>query len=368
MSDVIRADQVGSLLRPPALLDAREAFDAGTLSRDRLRDVEDSCILDALKMQEDAGLDVFGDGEFRRDSWQTPISEAVEGFADDYPVVTHKKPDGTSIDVVMHTKAVDAKLKPHRRLTDVDAAFLKANAPGPFKITMPSPSGVARTSFRPGISDPAYENVAALQVDTARIIGDEMKALASEGVTYFQLDEGFTPYVREAFHQQLKSDGLNIEDELSRDIEVENNCYDGVAGTGVTRAMHLCRGSRMSFVSNGGTYDWLAERLFDKLRVDRFLLEYDTEQIGGFEPLRFLPKGKIAVLGIVSSKDALLESVDDLCRRIEDAARFCPIDQLALSSQCGFQGAADRDGAHMTIDQQRLKLERIAETADKVWA
>jgi 5-methyltetrahydropteroyltriglutamate--homocysteine methyltransferase len=162
-------------------------------------------------------------------------------------------------------------------------------------------------------------------------------------------------------------DGVDAETALAEDIAAENACYDAVRRNGVTLAMHLCRGSRSAITRGRGGYDWLAEHLFDRLHVDRFLLEYDSERVGGFEPLRHVPKGKTAVLGLVSSTDPRLEAQDDLLRRIERASKFCPIEQLAISSQCGFQGSGSRDGAHMTIDDERRKLDLIADTARKVW-
>lgn len=364
---VYRSDQVGSLLRSPQLLDARDAYKAGTIDRAALRAAEDVAVLEALQVQKNAGMTIFTDGEMRRDSWQTVFSEAVEGFEEKYPIREIKRPDGTTTRLQMHTKAIVGKVKQTKRLADVDAAFLQQHAPGPFKITMPSPAMIARQCYRRGDTDRAYPDTGDLRADIGGIVVSEMKALAAEGCAYIQLDEGFTVYADPARLSLLVDEGLDADQALEEDIELENACYDAVRRPGLTLAMHLCRGSRSGFLRGKGGYDWLAERLFERLNVDRYLLEYDSDRVGGFEPLRHVPKGKVAVLGLVSSTNPQLESRDDLLRRIESATKHCPIERLALSSQCGFQGAATRDGAHMSYDDQRRKLERIGEVAREVW-
>jgi 5-methyltetrahydropteroyltriglutamate--homocysteine methyltransferase len=365
MAKIYRTDQVGSLVRPVKLLDARDAVRAGRITRDQLRKIEDEAILETLEMQRQVGIDVFSDGEMRRDAWMTNFSESVEGFVNDYPVIENKRPDGTPVRVEMHYKAVRGKLRQVRRLND--AAFMLLHSPGSFKVTMPSPSNLTRTCYQPGITDVAYPTLEQLHSDTVTIVRGEMEALKKEGVRYLQLDEGFVRYALESAHADARAKGIDLEKQLAEDIAADNSCYEAVQGDGMTTAMHLCRGSRVRWHHGVGHYDWLAERLFNALHVDRFLLEYDTDVVGGFEPLRFMPKGKVAVLGIVSSKEAQLEKQDDLIRRIEDAAAYCPIEQLALSPQCGFQAAADRDGAHMSYDAERRKLELIVDTARKVW-
>ena len=361
---IYRSDQVGSLLRPPALLDARDAFKAGKIDRAQLRRNEDTAVVDVLSLQHQAGMSVYTDGEMRRDAWQTVFSQAVEGFVDQYPIVETARPDGTTAKVQMHTKAARGKLRSVGRLAGTDATFLKQHAPGPFKITLPSPAYVARGSFRPGVTDAAiYPDRDALLRDTTEIVRNEMIALVKDGCAYIQLDEGFTYHLTAA----ASKDAATAEKDLAVDVAAENACYDAVRSDSVTVAMHVCRGSRVSWAHGPGSYDWLAERLFDTLHVDRFVLEYDTDIVGGFEPLRFLPKGKVVALGLVSSKEKRLETRDELKRRIDEAAKYCSLDQLALTSQCGFQGAAQRDGAHIDYDTQWRKLDLIAETAREVW-
>ncbi len=361
---IYRSDQVGSLLRPPQLLDARDAFKAGKIDRSALRREEDAAVTDVLARQQSIGVPIFTDGEMRRDAWQTVFSQAVAGFVDQYPIVETSRPDGSTVKVQMHTKAARHKLHAVGRLAGADAAFLRAHAPGPFKITMPSPVYVARGAFHPGVTDRAvYPDREALLRDTTEIVRDEMIALVKDGCSYIQLDEGFTYHLTAASNKDVAI----AEKDLATDIAAENECHDAVRSDGVTVAMHVCRGSRVSWTHGPGSYDWLAERLFNALHVDSFVLEYDTDIVGGFEPLRFLPKGKTVVLGLVSSKEPRLETRDELKRRIGEAAKFCSLDQLALTSQCGFQGAAQRDGAHIDYDLQWRKLELIVETTREVW-
>jgi 5-methyltetrahydropteroyltriglutamate--homocysteine methyltransferase len=229
---------------------------------------------------------------------------------------------------------------------------------------MPSPHTTAWGSYQEGVSDKVYAGREEVFTDLIPIYQDEIRALVSEGVAYIQLDEGFTRYGRPEAREAMRSAGHDPEALLGRDIEVENACYAAAKGADVVLGSHLCRGSRTA-ARGGGDYEWLAERLFAELEVGRFLLEYDSEAVGGFEPLRFLPKGKTVVLGLVTSKSAALEDQDDLIRKIEQAAQFCSIEQLALSPQCGFGGSADNH--FMTVEEQWTKLENIVETARRVW-
>lgn len=361
---IFRADQVGSLLRPAELLRARDDFAAGRLDRAGLQAAEDRAVTAVLEQQRRIGMPIFTDGEMRRDAWQTVFSQAVEGFVDRYPMLEAERPDGSRVKVQMHTKAVKTKLRPVGRLARRDADFLAKNAPGPFKITLPSPANVARGGFRPGVTNPAvYPDLEALLEDATSIIRDEMRGLVQDGASYLQLDEGFTHHLTAA----AATDAATAERDLARDIAAENACHDAVRSDAVTAAIHICRGSRVFWTGGLGSYDWVAERMFDALHVDRFVLEYDTARAGGLEPLRFLPKGKVVALGLVSAKERRVETRDELLRRIEEAARFCSIEQLALTTQCGFQGSATRDGAHMDADSQWRKLELVAAVAREVW-
>jgi 5-methyltetrahydropteroyltriglutamate--homocysteine methyltransferase len=363
----LRAEHVGSLVRPGRLLDARDDFKAGRIGRDRLTAIEDECILEALALQEQVGIDVLTDGEMRRDAYTTDQYDAVEGFAEAYPVVEQTKPDGTKVLVEMHTKPVVGKLRQIRRLAKHEADFLREHARGVFKITMPTPIR-NRSAFQREIPPP-YASWEEIQQDIVNIFRDEMVALAGEGVPYLQFDKVPTVYLTEESRGRLKAEGIDPEEAFDREIDLENSCYDAVRARfpDVTLAMHLCRGNRVAWSGGVGGYDLIAEQAFNRLHVDRFLLEYDTERAGGFEPLRFVPKGKVVMLGLVSTKTNQVERKEDLLRRIEEASKYIAIEQLAIGPQCGFQSAANRDGAAMTIDDQKRKLEVIVETARQVW-
>jgi 5-methyltetrahydropteroyltriglutamate--homocysteine methyltransferase len=362
----LRTDQVGSLIRPQRLLDARAEYHAGRITRDQLTAVEDSCILEALDLQRKTGIDVLTDGEMRRDAFMTGLSENVEGFVEKYPVAEQTRPDGTKVMVQSHGKAVQGKLRPLRRLHKRESDFMLKHAAAPFKITLISPPQVAFSGYRVGLTDKAYPSHEDLTRDLVQIIGDEMRALASEGVTYMQLDEGLARFSRDGWREDAIKNGEDPDKELAAAIAAENECWDSLPA-GVTKAMHVCRGNRTTWGGGRGGYEWIAEQAFNDLHVDRFVLEYDTDRAGGFEPLRFVPRGRVVALGLVSTKVPALESQDDLLRRIDEASKYCPVEQLALCPQCGFQSSAMPDGRFITMDDQQRKLELIVDTARKVW-
>jgi 5-methyltetrahydropteroyltriglutamate--homocysteine methyltransferase len=364
----IRSEQIGSLIRPDKLHDARDAYHAGRLSLADLRQAEDAAILDALAWQKQIGIDVFTDGEMRRDAWQTNIMQAVEGFEPDYPV-REMEVEGRKVSIELHSKAVVSKLRKVRRIVETDALFLKQHSPGPYKITMPSPSMVARSGFVPGRTQD-YATFEDLQADLASIIRDEMVELVSEGVTYIQLDEGFTNFATERAVQEMRDRAIDPEKAIMDQIAVENSCYDAVRRPDITLAAHVCRGSRTNAKKNlldpvrtTHDFDFLAQHVFPNLHVDRFLFEFDSD----FAALRHLPKDKVLVLGLVSSVEGSMETRDDVMRCIEAASKYCSLEQLAISTQCGFSGSGTRDGAHMSANNQRRKLELVAGVAREVW-
>jgi 5-methyltetrahydropteroyltriglutamate--homocysteine methyltransferase len=360
-----RTDLVGSLIRPPELVAARAAFRAGRIGAAEKKAVEDQAIRDAMASVQRIGLPVVNDGEFRRDSWMTNLSQSVSGFAEDYPVVPFTRPDGSVEDVVLHTKPVVSRLVRHDRITRGEYEFVKPLVNGSIgKMTIPSPAYFARFAFQDGITDKAYADRAELLHDITAIVADEMRALLADGVDYVQLDEGFTGWVNGSALEYFESYGGDPAAALTDDIAAENSCHDVLAHAAI-RSIHICRGNRVSWSGGSGSYDWVAERLFTELHADRFLLEFDSDRAGGFEPLRFVPAGKIVVLGLVTSKSAELESRDELLARIEQASAFCPIERLALSAQCGFHHG-DGDTT-MTTDDQWRKLELIMSIADEVW-
>jgi 5-methyltetrahydropteroyltriglutamate--homocysteine methyltransferase len=367
MATTFRSEHVGSMVRPARLLDARDEYEAGRISREQLGHVEDECILEAIALQKAVGVDVLTDGELRRTSYTTDQYEAVEGFAPEYPLIEQTRPDGTKVLVEMHTKPVIGKLRQIKRLAKHEADFLRKHADRAYKVTMPTPVR-ARTAMQQEIPPP-YGDWDEIQKDIVDIFRSEMVALAREGVPYLQMDKVPSLYLTEESRANLQQQGLDPQKAFAREVELENSCYDAVRSEfpNVVLAMHLCRGNRVAWGGGAGGYDLIAEQVFNELHVDRFLLEYDTRRAGGFEPLRFVPRGKMVMLGLVSTKTSEIEKKDYLLRRIEEASKYISLDQLALGPQCGFQSAANRDGVAMTIDEQKRKLEVIVETAGEVW-
>jgi 5-methyltetrahydropteroyltriglutamate--homocysteine methyltransferase len=359
-----RAEHVGSLLRPQELLQARASFAEGRLGQEQLREIEDRAILDVLEKQSAAGLDRITDGEFRRGSWLTDMADAVEGFVRDRVVLDWKGPGGGP--EVSSANAVGAKLRKTRRLTEHEVPFLLKSSKGPFKVTLPAPSNFVVCSYRPGITEKIYATRAELLSDLTAIIREEVRWLVSQGVTYIQFDAPYyTHYLDPQHRAQIQAEGRDPDRELAEGIAGDNTALKEVPRDRVTVAVHLCRGNSRSRWFTEGGYDVIAERLFGSLDVDRFLLEFDDQRSGGFEPLRFVPAGKTVVLGLVTTKDAKLEAQDDLRRRIDQAARHVPLERLALSPQCGFASVAA--GNLLSMDQQWRKLELVADTARKVW-
>ena len=362
-----RTEHVGSLLRPPGLLQARTAHERSELSREQLRVVEDRSIFDVLKFQSDIGIDVVTDGEYRRASWLSGFSDAVEGFEFRVGNREWKGDDGSvSRDSTHRSRVIASKLKCVARIAGHEAAFLKAHATLPFKITLPSPVVYLASSYFPGVTDKVYPTRADLARDLIAILREEIQALAAEGVPYIQLDAPqYMQLADPSLRDWVRQTGWDPARAVDEAIAADKACIDGLRSAGRTVAVHLCRGNYKGRWRAQGGYDPIAERIFETFDVDRFLLEYDSDRAGSFEPLRFVPKGKMVVLGLVTTKEPRLESQDVLLRRIEEAARYIPIESLALSPQCGF--ATQAPGNPLSIDDERRKLELIVDTARKVW-
>ena len=367
MATQYHADHVGSLLRPTELLQAREAQSQGRMDMEQLREVEDKSILGALELQRQAGLEIFTDGEYRRRSFLTGPSQWLEGFA--APTESYLRqwygPDGGMLPTKV--QVVAAKLQTQGRFTAHEIAFLKEHSPGPIKVTMPSATMLGYGGFREGITDRYYDTPVDLLRDLARLINNEVKSAVSEGVQYIQIDAPnyTTRYCDEGYRQRARAEGVDLDRELDEAIAADNACFEGVSRQGVTLAFHLCRGNNRSRWQGEGGYDPIAEKLFGTLQTDRFLLEYDTERAGGFEPLRFVPRGKTVVLGLITTKEGRLEEQDTLLRRIEEASQYVPVENLAISPQCGFASGAE--GNLLSWDDQRRKLELVVETSRRVW-
>lgn len=375
MTTKYRAEHIGSLLRPSELLQARVSHNQGDTTADQLRDIENKYILEALELQRQVGLDVYSDGEYRRAWFAGAFEESAEGILinPDAPPDTRwqgqdrEHANSTSADIGLGKRVVGAKLKQVRRLTAHESGFLKEHAPGPFKVTLPGVMTRAIAWYKPGLTDKFYPTRADLVQDMVEMVQREIAALVEEGVPYIQMDSLdyvirlADPRNRERMMQAGEDPDKNLEDTIAAD----SACLQVGKDSGVTMALHMCRGNnRSSWIAEGG-YEATAERAFNSLQVDRFLLEYDTERAGGFEPLRFMPKDKTVVLGLISTKVPTLESQDMLRRRIDEAAQYVPLENLAISPQCGFASTAP--GNMLTADDQKRKLELVVETARKVW-
>lgn len=375
MTTLYRADHLGSLLRPPELLEARVAHDQGRMSLTELRQREDHAILQALELQRQVGIDVYSDGEYRRRWFAAAFEDSVEGIIEDPSATPDRRWQGehnaqaiaTAAEIRLTQRVVGAKLRQVRRLTAHESGFLRQHAPGPVKITMPGVMTRALAWYKPGITEAFYPTPADLVQEFVGMIQREVQALLDEGVPYIQLDS-LHYVIRLAdprYRQQMAQAGVDLDQELDQVIAADNASLQGARRPGVTVGLHMCRGNnRSAWIAEGG-YDAIAEKAFNLLDVDRFLLEYDTERAGGFEPLRFMPKGKTVVLGLISSKVPQLESPELLQRRIDEAARYVPLENLALSPQCGFASTAP--GNLLTWDDQRRKLDLVVQTARKVW-
>ncbi len=361
----VRAEQVGSLLRPPELLRARAAHAEGRLSDDELRAGEDGAIRAAIERQRQTGIDVYTDGEMRRGSWLTDMAEAVDGFVAGSAVLEWKGPGGGPERST--AQAVGGKLCRRRMLTARELPLLKALAATPFKVTLPAPSNFVVAGFKRGLTDAYYASRGELLADLAAIVRDEIHWLITEGVTYIQLDAPFYSHYLDPRHREaIQSAGGNPDREFAEAVAGDNAALAAVAPRdAVTLAVHVCRGNSRSRWYTEGGYEAIAERLFGSLAVNRFLLEYDNARAGGFEPLRLVPPGKDVVLGLVTTKEPALEREDDLARHIDDAARYVPLERLALSPQCGFASVAA--GNLLSTDDQWRQLELVVRTAERVW-
>jgi 5-methyltetrahydropteroyltriglutamate--homocysteine methyltransferase len=366
-SPPFRADHVGSLLRPPRLHQARDDFAAGRITAADLRAVEDEEIAKAVRMQEEVGLQSATDGEFRRATWHMDFIYALGGVskAPGNLKVKFHNPSG-DIEWTPAALHVDGKIHLDRTIFGEDFTFTKSQVTTAVpKQTIPSPNMVHYRGG-PAMLDPAvYPDIDQFWADLAAAYADEVARLGALGCTYLQFDDTSLAYLNDPSQRaEISGRGEDAEHMHLRYIKQINAAVkDRPAGLAVTT--HLCRGNfRSSWAASGG-YDFVAEALFSELDVDGFFLEYDDERSGGFEPLRFMPPGKMVVLGLVTTKRPALESKDDLKRRIDAAAKYVPLDQICLSGQCGFSSTVE--GNALTPAEQEAKLRLIVETAHEVW-
>ena len=363
-----RSDVVGSLLRPPQLLAAREQFADGGLSAAELKAAEDDAVNEALRLQEDAGVAVVTDGEMRRLSFQSQVPAAVEGFAD-WDLDAFLWGDWHGDDAVGELRverpalAVVAKLRRRRSLCAEEFAYARGRTDRVLKVTLPSPSLFANF-WDPERAPTDYRTLEDFLADVAEILREEADELEGMGATYVQLDAPhYTMVLDPAYRDFYASRGWPTERWLQLGLELDNRVIGDRPG--VTFGFHLCRGNQASRWLVDGGYEAVADQIFGGINADRLLLEYDDPRSGSFEPLAGVPTDRWVVLGLVTTKHAGLESVDDLARRIEAASRFVPLERLAVSPQCGF--ATSVLGNALTLDDERAKLRLVAEAARKVW-
>jgi 5-methyltetrahydropteroyltriglutamate--homocysteine methyltransferase len=383
----LRVDHIGSLVRPAMLKDVFARFDRGAASRDELIHAQDQAIRDVIARQEAHGLPVVSDGEFRRHSFQESFSECVTGFEVPKNVSIYYERrelnltpleraeqnfDEAGPAIITRRIAVE-RLKRVRNLPLEEFAYAQSVAHVPVKVTVLGPDRIAQR-FKWEGSKNVYNDLDDFVEHVVEIERQMIGELVNAGCRYIQIDApGYTAYVDKVSLERMRSRGEDPERNLQRSIEADNALIEGFPG--VTFGIHVCRGNaRTTDPITGnlvpqwhreGSYDAIAERLFNSLKHHRLLLEYDSERAGSFEPLRLVPKGKVVVLGLLTTKSAELESVDELKRRIEQATKYLPVDQLALSPQCGFGGI---DSKVMSEEEMWRKLDRIVDTAAQVWS
>ncbi len=354
-----RADQVGSFLRTQEILDAHTRG----ASPDELKAIEDKAILDVLQRQKDLGFKIFSDGELRRTTFMSDFNESVNGVGTGDAVSrTWSGQTAGNLGVAV------AKITPKKRMTAHEMSFMSAHSPGDIKMTLPSANQFPAILYKKGLTDAVYADHSALLWDCVPVVAAEVKALADEGAKYIQLDAPrYSYYIDPKWRDYVKNEmGMDPDAALDEAIRADNTALEAIAGRDdIVACIHLCRGNNRSQWYAEGGYDPIAEKLFNELKVDAFSLEYEDERSGSFEPLRFVPKGKTVILGLVSTKLPAMEDPDMLVRRIEEAAKFMPLEDITISPQCGF--ASMMEGNLISQEEQWAKLKLVADTAIRVW-
>jgi 5-methyltetrahydropteroyltriglutamate--homocysteine methyltransferase len=362
-----RADHVGSLLRPPELLKAREDFAEGRIDAEELRVIEDEAIRDVVRLQEEVGLQSATDGEFRRASWHMDFIYQLGGInqANEHIRVQFRNAEGTIefSPAALHVEERVALREPI--FADAFQFLQSCVTTATPKLTIPSPSMVHYRGGRAAVDESVYPDMDDFWNDLTGAYADEVSALGNLGCTYLQFDDTSLAYLNDPKQREhIASMGGDAEHQHEAYIRYINDALEK-RPEGMTVTTHMCRGNfRSSWVAEGG-YDFVADALFNQLEVDGFFMEWDDARSGGFEPLRFVPKGKFVVLGLVTTKRGELETREELERRIEEASQYVDVDQLCLSPQCGFSSTVE--GNAISYDEQWAKLARIVETAKSVW-
>jgi 5-methyltetrahydropteroyltriglutamate--homocysteine methyltransferase len=367
--DTLRVDNLGSLLRPAALLSAYDQHAAGDITDAELTERQDEAIREAVRLQEAHGLPVISDGEFRRRHFNESFAK-VSGFASGSlaPVAPSRPPsDGPQAPSGERVATVHSQVTERIALVEsaplAEFTFTQALTDRPVKATLVNPDGVAQRYDSTGTSAEVYEDADAFLDDVVRVGREIIAGLIDAGCRYIQIDAPrYGTYLDAGAREELRSRGRDPQRALERAIEAENALIAGFEGA--TFGLHVCRGNRRSQWHFEGAYDEIAQQLA-ALDHDRLLLEYDSDRAGGFEPLRLVPEGTVVVLGLITTKTGELESAEHLKRRIDEAARHVPLEQLALSTQCGFASVAE--GNLLTEDDQWRKFDRMLEVAADVW-
>jgi 5-methyltetrahydropteroyltriglutamate--homocysteine methyltransferase len=357
-----RTEVIGSLLRPPEVKQAMSDAQAGRIGREELEEIQDRAILGAISLQEECGMDVITDGEYRRMIFWDPVIATLDGLTTDTDSPVMFGGDDSDEDEVK-LPTVTGKLSHRDSLLQREMSYLLEHTNSPTKATMPA-MAQASALWLPGISEDAYPSRNEYMEDLVRLMREDIVALDVLGVDYIQLDSPrYTYACSEEGRDRLRALGIEPESWLGEMIAFDNALMEGFDN--ITFGLHLCRGNHRSMWAVEGGYDPIAERLFNELKVERLLLEYDSPRAGTFEPLRLVPEGKVVVLGLISSKEARVETREEILPRIEEAAQFVPVERLALSPQCGF--ASTLPGNLLGEEEQRQKLELISSVADEVW-
>ena len=358
-----RGDHVGSFLRPKYLLDARAQKAKGEITPEQLRLVEDKAIAEIVAFQEDVGLKAITDGEFRRTYFHVDFLEQIGGVKSDIPV-TIIKPDGSQELAPPVMKVVD-KVRHVKDIQLADFNYLKSKTKQTPKVSIPSPTMLHFRGGRAGISKAHYPDLEDFYQDVANAYGDELRSLASAGATYVQMDDTNLAYLCDDTMREAARGRGDDPNELPHRYAGFINRVVAQKPAGMTLAVHLCRGNFKSTWAAQGGYEPVAEALLSEMNVDAYFLEYDDARSGDFKPLRFLPKGKTVVLGLITTKVGTLESKDDIKRRIDEATKYVSLDQLALSPQCGFSSTVH--GNDIAVESQRAKLRLVMEVSQEVW-
>ncbi len=362
-----RADHVGSLLRPPELRAARDDFAVGRITAEQLREIENRAITDVVAMQQEAGLQSATDGEFRRTTWHMDFIYQIGGIsqAPGKLAVKFHNQDG-DIEWTPAALHVGSRLRMDRTIFAEDFRYLQSvTGPATPKLTIPSPNMVHYRGGPAAIDPAVYPGIEEFWSDLSAAYAEEVARLSELGCTYLQFDDTSLAYLNDpAQRAEIAGRGEDAEHLHLRYIRQINDAL-AAKPAGMTVTTHMCRGNFRSSWAAAGGYDYVAEALFSELNVDGFFLEFDDERSGGFEPLRFVPPGKMVVLGLVTTKRGDLEDAGDLKRRIDEASRFVPLDQLCLSPQCGFSSSVE--GNALSYHEQVAKLDLIVSVAHDIW-